>query len=236
MPGRRCILNRLWKNGGTWRKLPRRVSPLINVVQALTVVTAVVMFLLLFQYRQTASSHSARRIRKTAYISEKDHPLAKLAAELDPADFLHNNPGQMAVPRHIYEVSQVRLDLPRPGRMYVLPGVAGFKKFTLDVPEAVADPMLKPEGVVVPAQIPEAMNIMYDAFGREIVRWQSDFEAKEQNCLFRIEGRGFMQCVQIVSSSGNPMVDQQIMRKAVEMHLPAGLYSVLHPVNNVKEN
>ncbi len=219
-------MNKLWKNGGTWRKLPRRVSPLLNVIQAFAAVAAVILFLLSFQYRKAASPSSAHRIRKTAYISEKDHPLAKLAGDLDPAAFLHNNPGKLAVPRYIYELSQVRFDLPRPGRMYVLPGVAGFKKLVLNAPEAVADPVLPPGEVV---QFPEAMNIMYDAFGREIIRWQSDFEAEKQNSLFRIEGKGFMQSVQMVTSSGNTMVDQQIMRKAVELHLPAGLYSVIHP-------
>ena len=236
MPGRRCILNRLWKKGTTWRRLPRRVSPLLNVIQAFAAVGAVVLFLLLFQYRESASPLPMHRIRKTAYISEKDHPLAKLAVKLDPAGFLHNNPGQLAVPRHIYEVSQVKLDLPRPGRMYVLPGVKGFKKLALDVPQAAGDPMLIPGGAVLPVQIPEAMNIMYDAFGREVVRWQSDIDAAKQNSLFRIEGRDFMQCIQMVNSSGNPTVDQQIMRKAVELHLPSGLYSVLHPVNKVKGN
>ncbi|MBR4884529.1 MAG: hypothetical protein IKZ33_04370 [Lentisphaeria bacterium] len=229
-------MNKLWKKGTTWRRLPRRVSPLLNVIQAFAAVGVVVLFLLLFQYRESASPLPMHRIRKTAYISEKDHPLAKLAAELDPAGFLHNNPGQLAVPRHIYEVSQAKLDLPRPGRMYVLPGVEGFKKLALNAPEAAADPTLVPRGMFLPVQIPEAMNIMYDAFGREVVRWQSDIDAVEPNSLFRIEGKDFMQCIQMVSSSGNARVDQQIMRKAVELHLPSGLYSVLHPVNKAKGN
>ena len=236
MPARRCILNKILKSTGAWRKLPRRVSPLLNVVQALVAVGVVILFLMLFQYRSAASPATVHRVRKTAYISDKDHSLVKLAEALDPADFIRDNPGQYAIPHYIYETDQVRLDLPRPGRMYVLPGVAGFKKFTLHDYEAVANPMLNPGGPGETAQIPEAVNIMYDAFGREIVRWQSDIDSAKQNSLFRIDGKGVMQCVQMVSSSGNPAVDQQILRKAVELNLPAGLYSVLHPGSKTKEN
>lgn len=227
-------MNKIWKSSTKWRRLPKRVSPLLNVVQALASVAAVVLFLLLFQYRQSTAATQLREVRYTAYIDEKSHPLASLARELDPADFLHNNPGKLAVPHHIYENSNVKLELPRPGRAYALSGAVGFKKFAADGMVPTADPVVMPSEIKLFREMPETQCIMYDRSGKELARWKKSSDAGLQTMLFRIEGKGIYQRQFVVSSSGDRAVDQQILRKAIELQLSDGLYSVTHPAGSVK--
>ncbi len=222
-------MNKIWKHGGKWRKLPKRVSPLLNVVQAVAAIAAVILFLLLFQYRKTEAGTVRPRVRYTAYIDEKTHTLAKLSKELDPSGFLHDHPGSKAVPEHIYESGNVKIDLPRPERTYALAGVAGFKKFQITRDRRAADPAVMPMEFTSPRTQAAGECIMYDNFGKELARWKSRHSGNLKNTLLKIDGRGILLHSRFVASSGDSELDEQILRKAAELHLPAGLYSVIHP-------
>lgn len=222
-------MNKIWKHGSKWRKLPKRVSPLLNVVQAVVSIAAVILFLLLFQYRKAEPGTIQPRGRHTAYIDEKTNPLAKLSKELDPSEFLHDHPGLQAVPEHIYERAEVKIDLPRPKRTYALSGVAGFKKFRNVENKAAADPVVMPPEYTMPRAGETDECIMYDSFGRELARWQSKTSGNLKNTLLKIEGRDILLHCRFLSPSGDDELDREILRKATELHLPAGLYSVIHP-------
>ena len=226
-------MNKIWKTGHKWRRLPRRVSPLLNTIQALAATAAVVVFLMLFKYREETAPEQLKPTNYTAYIPE-GHMLLHLAEELDPASFLHDNPGKMAVPQHIYESSDIKLELPRPERSYPLPNVAGFKPFAVEESEAAANMVVLPPDIKIFRKMPETQCIMYDRFGKERARWKNTGRKNLQNVLFRIEGEGIFHRGKIISSSGSNEVDSEILRKAEELHLPGGLYSVIHPETSEK--
>lgn len=222
-------MNKIWKHGSKWRKLPKRVSPLLNVVQALVAIAAVILFLLLFQYRQAEPGTVRPRVRYTAYIDEKTHNLAKLAKELDPSGFLHDHPGHLAAPEHIYENGKVKIDLPRPERTYALSGVAGFKKFQITRNRRTADPVVMPPEYTRSRAQEDNVCIMYDSSGKELARWKSRYSGNLKNTLFKIDGRGILLHSSFVTPGDDHELDEQIRQKATELHLPAGLYSVIHP-------
>ncbi|MBO5821405.1 MAG: hypothetical protein J6R86_00155 [Lentisphaeria bacterium] len=222
-------MNKIWKHSSKWRKLPKRVSPLLNVIQALAAIAAVILFLLLFQYRKAESGTVQPRVRYTAYIDEKTHSLAKLSKELDPSEFLHDHPGHLAVPEHIYENGKVKIDLPRPKRTYALSGAAGFKKFQIAQTRRTADPVVMPPEYTRSSAYEENVCIMYDSFGKELARWKSQHSGNLKNTLLKIEGSGILLHSRFVTPSGDDELDKQIQQKASELHLRAGLYSVIHP-------
>ena len=222
-------MNKIWKSGSKWRKLPKRVSPLLNVVQALITIAAVILFLMLFKYRREESGTIQPRMRYTAYIDEKTHPLAKLSRELDPSEFLRDHPGYQAKVQHVYERAQVQMELPRPKRTYALPGANSFVKFPVTDAERLAVPVAVPPEFAVRRTDNSAYCIIYDRFGRELSRWESPNRGALKNTLFKISGKGILLCCQLVDSSGDAELDKQILRKAAGLHLPAGLYSVIHP-------
>ena len=82
--------------------------------------------------------------------------------------------------------------------------------------------------------MPETQCIMYDRFGKERARWKNTSRKNLQDVLFRIEGEGIFRRGKIISSSGSNEVDSEILRKAEELHLPGGLYSVIHPETSEK--
>ena len=222
-------MNKIWKSGSTWRKLPKRVSPLLNVVQALITIAAVMLFLMLFKYRRAEAGTVQPRVRYTAYIDEKTHPLAKLSRELEPSEFLRDHPGYQAKIQHVYEHSQVKMELPRPKRTYALPVTEGFVKFPAATTERRADPVVVPPEFAPRRADIAGYCIIYDRFGRELSRWESGKRGALKNTLFKISGKGILLCCQLVDSSGDAELDKLILRKASELHLPAGLYSVIHP-------
>ena len=226
-------MNNIWKTGHKWRKLPRRVSPLLNTIQALAAAAAVVVFLMLFKYREETAPEQLKPTNYTAYVPEGDK-LAILSEKLDPASFQYDNPGKLAVPQYIYESSDIKLELPRPERNYPLSNVAGFKPFAVKDNEVAANRVVLPPDIKVFRSLPETQCIMYDRFGREIARWKNENRGKLQNVLFRIEGEGIFKRGVTVTSSGSTGVDQEILRKAEKLHLPSGLYSVIHPETGKK--
>ena len=60
-------MNKIWKTGHKWRRLPRRVSPLLNTIQALAATAAVVVFLMLFKYREETAPEQLKPTNYTAY-------------------------------------------------------------------------------------------------------------------------------------------------------------------------
>lgn len=222
-------MNKIWTHGSKWHKLPKRVSPLLNVIQALVSIAAVILFLLLFQYRKAEPGTVKPRGRYTAYIDEKTSLLAKLSKELDPSEFLHDHPGHQAVPQHIYESPEVKIELPRPGRSYALSGVSGFKKFQLAGTRQAADPVVMPPEYTCSSAVEENVCIMYDSSGRELARWKSSANGNLKHTLLKIDGKGILLHCRFLSPSGDGELDKEILRKATELHLASGLYSVLHP-------
>ena len=222
-------MNKIWTHGSKWRKLPKRVSPLLNVIQALVSIAAVILFLLLFQYRKPEPGTVKPRGRYTAYIDEKTNLLAKLSKELDPSEFLYDHPGHQAVPQHVYENPEVKIDLPRPDRSYALSGVSGFKKFQLAGTRQVADPVVMPSEYTCSTGRETDVCIMYDTFGRELARWKSKNNGNLKNTLLKIDGKGILLHCRFLNPSGDGELDKEILRKAAELHLPSGLYSVIHP-------
>lgn len=232
MPDRRHVLNKIVKSGGKWRSLPRRVSPVLNVLQALAVTVAVMAAVSALKYRTTITTSPVKSHRRTTVmVDENNHPLTRVSRALDPASFLLDHPGSKALPAATRSVSGglLKLELPRPQKPETLPALSKFSKFKIEPLPSSGDATINSGHHRPPALLPEVQAVMYDEYGNVISRWQYDGKSHRNMTLFRVDGEGVLQHFSIIASCGSSTVDQQALQRAQQLQLPRGLYSVCYP-------
>lgn len=217
-------MNKIFKSGGKWQVLKKRVSPAVIAFQAL-LATALVMFLImLLKYNPEAAPAVKREFRQTTYLNVKDSDFNRLLDELDPLTETNHTP---ALPK--FAVTQmVKFKLYRPQLVMEPVKLPGFKTLPTGKIALYPDFRTAPETNGFLPQTP-AMAVLYDQSGKELTRWQTDTLPDGEKTIFRIEGRGALQHTVIMTSCGNTSADRQALAKALALHLDNGIYSVWYP-------
>ena len=217
-------MNKIFKSGGKWQVLKKRVSPAVIAFQAL-LATALVMFLImLLKYNPEAAPAVKREFRQTTYLNINDSDFIRLLDELDPAAETNHTP---AVPK--FAVTQmVKFKLFRPQLVMEPVKLPGFQ--TLPTGEIAIYPDFRttPENNALLPQT-QAMAVLYDQSGKELGRWQTDILPDGEKTIFRIEGSGALRHSVIMTSCGNNSADRLALAKALALHLDNGIYSVWYP-------
>ncbi len=217
-------MNKIFKSGGKWQVLKKRVSPAVIAFQAL-LATALVMFLImLLKYNPEAAPAVKREFRQTTYLNVNDSNFTRLLDELDPSAEVSHAP---AVPK--FAVTQmVKFKLYRPQLVTEPVKLPEFK--TLPTGEIALYPDFRttPEtNTLLPRT--QAMAVLYDQSGKELGRWQTNTLPDGEKTIFRIEGSGALQHTVIMTSCGNNSADRLALAKALALHLDNGIYSVWYP-------
>ena len=228
-------MNKIIKSSGKWRALPRRVSPMLNFVQACLIVAIVVLLISTLKYRKHEETFAAKGVWNTVLIDDM-HPLGKVSGELDPVAFLSDHPGRKALPAVMPAADTFNFRVIDPKTESAAVAISEFKKFN------VADTVISVDATVnsansVPAVEIPANNIfavMYDESGREITRWQCKIRNSNAPTLFRVNGKGELQYCSLIASCGDAESDAQVLRTADKMPLANGLYTVYYPFEAVE--
>ena len=217
-------MNKIFKSGGKWQVLKKRVSPAVIAFQAL-LATALVMFLImLLKYNPEAAPAVKREFRQTTYLNVNDSDFTRLLDELDPSTETSHTP---EIPK--YSVTRmVKFKLYRPQLVTEPVKLPGFKALPTGEIALYPDLRTTPETNALPSQ-PQAMAVLYDHSGKELARWQTDTLPSGEKTIFRIEGSGALQHSVIMTSCGNNSADRQALAKALALHLDSGIYSVWYP-------
>ena len=217
-------MNKIFKSGGKWQVLKKRVSPAVIAFQAL-LATALVMFLImLLKYNPEAAPAVKREFRQTTYLNVNDSNFNRLLDELDPSAEVAHAP---AVPK--FAVTQmVKFKLYRPQLVTEPVKLPEFKTLPTGEIALYPDFRTSPEtNTLLPRTL--AMAVLYDQSGKELGRWQTDTLPDGEKTIFRIEGSGALQHTVIMTSCGNNSADRQALVKALALHLDNGIYSVWYP-------
>lgn len=218
-------MNKIFKSGGRWQVLKKRVSPVVIAFQALLATGCTVLVVLLFEYRPETGTPVVRDFRYTSYFSSGNSQLRKLSGELDPAAFTREK--NVPIPQFPLQ-EMVKIKLLRPEK--VLPA--------METPGAAVLPVTAvgfyPDHRTVPANYgdisaPEAVAVMYDESGRELARWASSGKPQKEMTILQIDGTGALQHSRIMVSCGDPEMDKKALARVTELRLDNGIYSVWYP-------
>ncbi|MBE6390752.1 MAG: hypothetical protein E7042_00905 [Lentisphaerae bacterium] len=218
-------MNKIFKSGGRWQVLKKRVSPAVIAFQALAVTAAVVLAVMLLEYRSESDPVPAKEFSTTAFSGESADGVIKLSALLDPAAFAGQN---HHVPSHFALHDMVKIQLPRPAFRLpesVVPEFRGLPvaesgTFTdLRVPSAVEEKMVPPE----------IFAVMYDERGKEVARWQIKIPPQREMTVFRIAGNNVLQHTVVTASCGDQNMDKKALDQAMALRLKPGVYAVCYP-------
>ena len=225
-------MNKIVKSSGKWRSLPRRVSPVLNFMQALLAVAVVILLISTLKYRKSGENTSTKGVWNSAVIYDF-HPLGRVSGELDPAAFLNDHPGRHALPAVVPAADTLPFKVIRPD---IKPGtvvVPEFEKFEVTDMPVSADMSVNSINEYPAVKLPENNShaVMYNESGREISRWQFKKYGVNAPTLFRVDGEGVLQYFSLIGSSGDAEADKLALQTAQKMQLSSGLYTVYYPRN-----
>lgn len=207
--------------------LKKRVSPAVIAFQAMAATAAVLLAVMLLEYRSESAPVPAKEFSTTAFSDESATGIVKLSNLLDPSAFAgrsHHIQSQFALQ------DMVKIKLPRP--MFRLPESV--------VPEFKGLPVAA-NGTFTDLRVPSAIKektiavatfaVMYDERGKEIARWQIKMPPQKGMTVFRISGNNALQHTAVTSSCGDNSMDKKALDQALAMRLKPGIYAVCYPQN-----
>ena len=217
-------MNKIFKSGGKWQVLKKRVSPAVIAFQAFSVTVLVMLAVLLLKYNPETAPAVKREFHRTISLSSGTCDFNRLLDELDPSRNANPSP---AIPEFAVQ-QMVKFKLYRPQLVTEPVKLPGFRNFSIAPIGIYPDFRTAPETADQPPVSPE-MAVLYDQDGQEIARWKPAAAPTGEKTVFRIDGQGALKHTMLTISCGNNAVDRQALIQAASMQLKSGIYSVWYP-------
>lgn len=224
-------MNKIFKSGGRWQVLKKRVSPAVIAFQALTATACVLLTVMLLKYRSESAATPVQKFRRTAFSGANPGGIIRLSNTLDPASFTRERPDQVS---KFALADMVKITMPRPELRSSGITIPEFTKLPTTEIGYFADLRIQPAGEKT-EKIPAASAVMYDENGREIARWRISNAPEKAATVFRIDGNGKFQYTAVTASCGDHTMDQYALNRALSLRLVPGVYSVWYPQNKKRE-
>lgn len=205
--------------------LKKRVSPAVIAFQAMAATAAVLLALMLLEYRSESAPVPAKEFSTTAFSDENASGIVKLSTLLDPAAFAGQN--HHVQPQFALH-NMVKIKLPRP--IFRLPESVMPEFKGLPVAENGTFTDLRVSSAVEEREIsPDVFAVMYDECGKEITRWQIKTPPQKEMTVFRITGNNALQRTAVTASCGDQNMDKKALNQALTLRLKPGIYAVCYP-------
>lgn len=217
-------MNKIFKSGGKWQVLKKRVSPAVIAFQAFSVTVLVMIAVLLLKYNPETVPAAKRDFHRTISLSSGSLNFNRLLDELDPSCSANHSP---VIPEFAVQ-QMVKFKLYRPQLVTEPVKLPGFRNFSVVPVGVYPDFRTTPEAADEP-RLSLEMAVLYDQYGKEIARWKPAADPIGEKTVFRVDGQGALKHTMLTTSCGNNAVDRQALTQAASMQLKSGIYSVWYP-------